>query len=389
MRFSTDKEIKGLPKDKRAYHKDNLCKNLYININPSQSGNASLTFYFRYTKNQKIHNIRLGKYPAISLAQARFKASELNLKLNENAPLNNGSNKTIKELFDEWLSVNPAKFKPLELHFINRYPNIKLKDIKKHDILTMLDLLYKQGKKETLRRVYSKLKAFLTYCINRDYINADCYQNLINIDINSLYGKAESTPLRAITDKELFKSFLQAIDDHKGSVIVKIALKISTHIFLRDKTLRNLRWQYIDFNKKIIRIPSHLMKSKEEFIIPLTNNVIKLFKELQPYTIPSEYCFPSDTNKSKCLSENTLNQAIKRLGYGDLMVFHGLRTTASTFLYENKKEHKQDSEVIELCLDHRERNKIKAVYNRSKRLDDRKELMQWWSDFLENLASET
>lgn len=95
--------------------------------------------------------------------------------------------------------------------------------------------------------------------------------------------------------------------------------------------------------------------------------------------------FSSDISKSKTMSENTLNQAIKRLGFGDKILYHGFRATASTFLYEYKNIHKQDSEVIELCLDHRERNKVKAVYNRSLRLDDGRELMQWLSDFIDKL----
>ena len=92
--------------------------------------------------------------------------------------------------------------------------------------------------------------------------------------------------------------------------------------------------------------------------------------------------------KNKSIAENTLNYAIKRLGFGELMVYHGFRSSASTFLYENKNKHKQDSEVIELCLDHRERNKVKAVYNRSLRLEDRRALMQWWSDFIEELKKQ-
>lgn len=127
------------------------------------------------------------------------------------------------------------------------------------------------------------------------------------------------------------------------------------------------------------------MKGKEAFIVPLSTSVVDMLLELKKFSGYSQYLFPSDITKNKALSENTLNYAIKRLGFGDLMVYHGFRSTASTFLYENKSKHKQDSEVIELCLDHKERNRIKAVYNRSTRLDDRILLMQWWSDFIDDL----
>lgn len=87
------------------------------------------------------------------------------------------------------------------------------------------------------------------------------------------------------------------------------------------------------------------------------------------------------------MSENTLNQAIKRLGFGEDMVFHSFRATASTILHDKTKEHKQQSEVIELCLDHKERDKVKASYNHSKRLEDREALMRWWGEYIDMLKS--
>ena len=127
------------------------------------------------------------------------------------------------------------------------------------------------------------------------------------------------------------------------------------------------------------------MKGREDFIIPLCESVINILKEAQYYSGDKGYVFPSDISKSKRMSENTLNQAIKRLGFGDEMVYHGFRATASTLLYEKTSEHQQPKEVIELCLDHKERNKVIASYNRSERIEDRRRLMQWWGNFIDGL----
>ena len=268
------------------------------------------------------------------------------------------------------------------LHIISKYANKPLKDLTKQDVLVCLDKLHKENKRESIKRVFGRLCKLIKYAINREYIESSA---ILNIDIVAIYGRVESTPFKAITDLETFKELLQAIESYKGDLFTQYALKISPYLALRDSTMRNLKWEYIDFKAKQINIPANIMKSKEVFIVPLSESVLKLFAELKPYSAHSPYCFPSDYSKSKVMSENTLNLAIKRLGFGDLMVYHGFRTTFSTFAYENKKHHKQDSEVIELCLDHRERNKVKAVYNRSLRLDDRRELMQWWSDFIDKL----
>ena len=119
----------------------------------------------------------------------------------------------------------------------------------------------------------------------------------------------------------------------------------------------------------------------------MSKQVKKLLKTMLEHK-RGDFVFPSGISATRPLSDSTLNQAIKRLGFGDEMVFHGLRTTASTLLNENIKNHGFSSDVIELCLDHKERTSVKAIYDRSQRLDERAELMQWWSDYLDSLVKE-
>ena len=255
----------------------------------------------------------------------------------------------------------------------------------KQDIIKSFDKLFLENKRETIKRTYTHLKNLIKYALNREYLQAT---NLLNIDINTLYGKLQPKSFRAITDLDTFRDLLLAIDSYNGNLFVKTALQISPYLFLRSSTMRNLKWEYLDEKEKLLRIPASVMKAKEEFLVPLSQSVLDKILSIKDFAYPSPYMFPSEISKNKSIAENTLNYGLKRLGFGELMVYHGFRSTASTFLYENKNKHKQDSEVIELCLDHRERNKVKAVYNRSLRLEDRRALMQWLSDFIEELKKQ-
>ena len=391
MQFVNKKELEKIPQDKRGIHKDASTKNLYLEFYPKKSG-VSKTFYYRYRQDNKLYTINLGKYPAISLAEARAKASELNLKLERGENLQiNSANKTLKEIFEEWHKIaikdkiNQDFARPLELHIVCKYGNKPITDLTKQDIIKSFDKLFLENKRETIKRTYTHLKNLIKYALNREYLQAT---NLLNIDINTLYGKLQPKSFRAITDLDTFRDLLLAIDSYNGNLFVKTALQISPYLFLRSSTMRNLKWEYLDEKEKLLRIPASVMKAKEEFLVPLSQSMLDKILSIKDFAYPSPYIFPSEISKNKSIAENTLNYAIKRLGFGELMVYHGFRSTASTFLYENKNKHKQDSEVIELCLDHRERNKVKAVYNRSLRLEDRRALMQWWSDFIEELKKQ-
>ncbi len=395
MNIINDKQLKNLIVEKRTYIKDAYTKNLYIEAKDSLKGTI-IFFYFRYKLNKKIQSIKIGKYPITTLISAREKANIFNDMLAQKIDpkeqiqvKSEKKSKTVKEIFNEWSEVfykNNTSYnlsKRLEYHIISKYKDKYINELVKNDILLIFDKLYIEGKLETIKRVFLGLKKMLLYAINKEYIENS---NILTLDMKVLYGSHKKQNLRAITSEENFKELLLAIENYNGNIFTKVALQISPYLFLRSANIRNLEWTEIDFKNSKITIPANKMKGGEDFIVPLSKSVIKLFEYIKPFSYHhSKYVFPSDISKSKTMSENTLNQAIKRLGFGDEMVFHGFRTTASTLLYEFKNLHQQDSEVIELCLDHRERNKVKAAYNRSLRLDGRKELMQWWSDYIDKL----
>lgn len=124
---------------------------------------------------------------------------------------------------------------------------------------------------------------------------------------------------------------------------------------------------------------------KRDHVVPLSHQAVEILKELQPLTSTGRYVFPSVRNAARPMSENTLNAALRRLGYSkDEMVSHGFRTTASTRLHEMGWK----SEIVEFQLAHADRNKVRGVYNRAEYLEDRKRMMQAWADYLDALKNE-
>jgi len=129
------------------------------------------------------------------------------------------------------------------------------------------------------------------------------------------------------------------------------------------------------------------MKMKKSHIVPLSDTVLKIIDNVKGSG--SEYLFPSSWNIHKPMSENTLNMALKRLGYKDIMTSHGFRHTASTILHENIQKHGIRSDIIEMQLAHTDKNSIRGVYNKALYLQERQELMNWWSDWLDHLKEKS
>lgn len=387
MRYVNEKQLQKLPLDKKSYHKDESMPNLYFHISPKQKGTGR-SFVFRYRWQGKLKEKVLGKYPAISLAEARAKANEYNLEIlkGENPFSFKPSNMKLKEIYDLWFETakqnrkNTDFARPLEKHIIEKLADTPIDKLKKQDILLCLDRLHEQGKRETIKRIIIYLNKMLEFARAREFIDFS-----IEINPSIIYGKHIKQNFRSITNLSRFRDLLIAIDEYRGNGFTKDALMISPYLFLRAFNIRNLEWSEIDFENKQIVISGRKIKGGDEFIVPLATTPLRILKEVEKYKYGNRFVFPSDITSFKAMSESTLNQAIKRMGFGDEMVYHGFRASASTFLYEYQHKHGFSSEVIELCLDHRERNSTKAAYNRSKMLEQRIALMQWWSNFIDNL----
>lgn len=210
-------------------------------------------------------------------------------------------------------------------------------------------------------------------------------------------GRADSDPCRdlkgalssvdvshhpSITNPKEIRKLLQAIESYKGGLETRCALKLAPLVFVRPGELRHAEWSEIDFEKREWRIPATKMKAGRVHIVPLSNQAIDIVKELAPLTGNGKYLFPSVRSPARPMSENTINAALRRMGYTrDEMTAHGFRSMASTLL--NEQGYKFD--VIERQLAHAEGNSVRAAYNYAEYLPERKQMMQDWADFLGGL----
>ena len=147
--------------------------------------------------------------------------------------------------------------------------------------------------------------------------------------------------------------------------------------------LRHAEWSEIDWEKAVWHIPANKMKSRVAHAVPLSQQAVALLREIEPLTCHSRYVFPSLRTPKEPMSENTINGALRRLGYsGDEMTAHGFRATASTLLNESGKWH---PDAIERALAHKDSDNVRAAYHRGAHWEERVRMAQWWSDHLDTL----
>jgi integrase len=188
----------------------------------------------------------------------------------------------------------------------------------------------------------------------------------------------------AITEPAKIGALLRAIDDYIGHPTTLIALKLSPLVFLRPSELRAAEWSEIDLQTAEWRVPAARMKMRERHIVPLASQAAAILRELRSVTGKGRFLFPSLRTSDRPMSVNTVNAALRRLGYArDEMTGHGFRAMACTCL----NELGWHPDVIELQMAHAERNKVRAAYNRAERLAERRKMMQAWADYLDGLRS--
>ncbi len=411
--FANEKDIEKLRvKTTQYYAKDMGAKNLYLTVRKVEESNAygiSKIFVYKYSFESKIYQISIGRYPEVTLEQAREQANKYNEVLNneENrvlgihpkifakrereelkrlAKLNKP--RTFEEITHEWLSIQDKSFLTdktkmgrIKHHLFPVLGELDVKTLGKRDFIECIELIQAKGKIETSKRVFSLAREIMQFALNRDYIERNV---LRDIEFAKTFKTAQVQHYRTITDPTKLRHLLLAIEEYPA-MVTRYALKASALLFLRSGNIRGMKWEYVDTKKRLIVFPAKDMKMKSDFVVPISNQMLEVLESVKPLSCTSIYVFPSDISRTKQMSENTLNYAIKRMGFGEEMVFHGFRATASTLLYENTPNHRIASEVIELCLDHKERNKVKASYNHSVRLQERRELMQWWANYLDKI----
>ena len=204
-------------------------------------------------------------------------------------------------------------------------------------------------------------------------------------DLRGALAKRKPKHLAAILEPKRVGELLRAIDGYEGQglPITRIALQVSPHLFVRPGELRRAEWTEIDLETAVWRIPAAKMKGRQEHVVPLSSQAIALFEAARALTGDGRYVFPSIRTPAKPMSENTVNAALRRLGFTkDEMTAHGFRAMASTLLNESGK---WSSDAIERALAHKDKDSVRAAYHRGAHWAERVKMAQWWSDHLDIL----
>ena len=189
----------------------------------------------------------------------------------------------------------------------------------------------------------------------------------------------------AILEPKKAGELLRDMDGYEGSPVTKIALQLSALLFVRPGELRHAEWTEIDVEAAVWRIPADKMKGRVQHVAPLATQSLTLLEELRALTSDGTFVFPSIRTYARPMSENTVNAALRRLGYtGDEMTAHGFRAMASTLLNESGK---WSPDAIERALAHKDKDAVRAAYHRGAHWQERVEMAQWWGDYLDTLRT--
>lgn len=252
-----------------------------------------------------------------------------------------------------------------------------IKKVTPRDVLDAVGVIDERGHKETARRALQDCGSIFKYALANALIVAD--------PMPATRGAIIGAPAKhhaSITDPKAVGGLMRALWGYEGSPVTRCALKLAALTFVRPGELRHAEWSEFDLDAGEWRIPAAKMKMKEQHIVPLSRQVKEVLEELRPITSIGCYLFPSERTIVRPMSENTINAALRRLGYSkDEMTGHGFRSTASTLL----NEQGWNRDAIERQLAHGERNGVRAAYNFAEFLPDRRKMMQAWADYLDAL----
>ncbi len=360
--------------------------------------NGSKSWRFRYRYAGKPKMISLGVYPTITLAEARARRDEARkivaegknpseVRKEQKLALRIQSENAFEKIAREWHQMKSAKWSAgyasdiIEAFQNDIFPYVGTRpvgEIKPLELLNVLRKIEKRGALEKMRKVRQRCSEVFRYAIatGRAEFNPAA-------DLSSALEVHKSNHFPFLKSDEI-PDFLRALDSYAGSRLVQIATKLLMVTGVRTIELRAALWQEFDLDNAIWEIPAERMKMRRPHLVPLSTQALGFLNELKSMTGNYRYVFPGRNDPNKPMSEASVNQLIKRIGYAGKLTGYGFRHTLSTILHENGF----NTAWIEMQLAHVDKNTIRGVYNHAQYIEDRKKMMQWYSDFIINLNGE-
>ncbi|MCJ2188198.1 tyrosine-type recombinase/integrase [Novosphingobium beihaiensis] len=369
---------------------------LYLLVMP----NGGRLWRMNYRFNGKQKTLAFGSFPDVSLARAREKCIEARETLSDGIDpvearkeqertIRAKSEETFKRIAEEWLDRlelegrSPATMTKMRWLLDFTYPGIgdrPIADLTAPEILEVLRKVEARGRYETANRLRGTMGTIFRFAIATGRAQRD-----ITFDLRGALITPKTKHHAAILEPKALGALLRAVEGHDGQPVVTIALRMTPHVFVRPGELRTAEWSEFDITDRVWTIPAEKTKMRRVHKVPLSKQVLGFLEELRPLSGDGQFLFPSVRSPSRSITDNTLNAALRRLGYSkDEVTAHGFRATASTLLNEMGKWH---PDAIERQLAHVESNEVCRAYARGDHWAERKKMMQFWSDYLDSLRT--
>ncbi len=365
---------------------------LQLRVRPSGSKLWVLKYSQPYTK--KRTNLGLGKYPDVSLSKARKQRDEARKLLADNIDpkdhrieQDQQKKEAIENTFgvvgEKWFALKLTQVKEetanhayrgLQRHVLPTLANVPLDTIKPKAVIALLTPIANKGSLETVKRLCRNINEIMRLSVAQGIIEINYLA-----DITKLFPPAKKTNMATIKPERL-PELMAALRDANLLRTTRCLVHWQLHTMTRPIEAATARWEDIDLENKVWVIPAERMKMKKPHTIPLTEQTLELLETIRSMSDGKKYLFTNHRDPSKHANSQSVNMALKRMGFAGELVSHGLRALASTTL----NEQGFDPDVIEAALAHIDKNEVRRAYNRAEYLERRRKLMFWWSAHISN-----
>ncbi|EFE95389.1 tyrosine-type recombinase/integrase [Serratia odorifera] len=398
----TDVKIRTLKPSERPF-KVSDSHGLYLLVKPG----GSRHWYLKYRINGKESRIALGAYPAVSLADARQQregirkmlALSINPAQQRAAERSSRTQETVfktvalawHESNKKW-SQNTADrlLASLNNHIFPVIGHLSVSELKPRHFIDLLKGIEEKGLLEVASRTRQHLSNIMRYAVHQGLIDSNPAASLDGVTTPPVRHHYPALPLERLPE------LIERIEGyHQGRELTRLAVLLTLHVFIRSSELRFARWSEIDFTNRVWTIPATRepiagvrysgrgAKMRTAHIVPLSEQAIAILKRIKEISGGHELVFPGDHNPYKPMCENTVNKALRLMGYNTKQDIcgHGFRAMACSALMESGL---WSQDAVERQMSHQERNTVRLAYtHKAEHLEARKAMMQWWSDYLD------